>query len=128
MIAEDNIERLIETVRQIAYDLHVYLGNGMLENVYERGLRHRLEKVGLKVETQKPLVVKDEDGFVLGEYFVDLFVDDRLIVELKTAKSISNEHLAQTMNYLKVTGGDVAFLINFGSYKFESRKVYPPVG
>ena len=59
---KDGIEKLVEDVRQIAYGVHVYLGNGYLEKVYENCLRHRLEKSGSTVESQKRLEVKDEDG------------------------------------------------------------------
>lgn len=114
---------LLNEVRQIAYDLHVYLGTGLLEKVYENGLKHRLELAGHKVETQKPLKVYDKDGTVLGDYFVDLFVDDSLIVELKATKCLIGEHLAQTMNYLKIMDRELALLINFGSYRFECRSV-----
>ena len=85
----DEIENLIKEVRQVAYELHVYLGIGLLEKVYENGLRHRLEMSGHKVETQKPLAVFDADGFVLGEYFADLVVDDSLVIELKSVKGIA---------------------------------------
>ena len=112
---------LIAKVRQVAYDLHVYLGTGLLEKVYENGLKHRLEKIGLKVEAQKPMKVMDEDGFVLGDYFADLVVEDTLIVELKAAKMLSSEHVAQLINYLKITGKESGLLVNFGSYKFEAR-------
>ena len=117
---EDSL-KLIEEVRQIAYDLHVYLGTGMLEKVYENGLKHRLEIAGHKVEPQKPLKVHDVDGFLLGDYFVDLFVDDKLIIELKAAKALVAEHVAQTINYLKIMKQPCALLINFGSYKFECK-------
>ena len=112
---------LIAKVRQVAYDLHVYLGTGLLEKVYENGLKHRLEKFGLKVEAQKPMKVMDEDGFVLGDYFADLVVEDKLIVELKAAKMLSAEHVAQLINYLKITRKECGLLVNFGSYKFEAR-------
>ena len=119
------IEDIVKTVRQIAYDLHVYLGNGYLEKIYENGLRHRLERAGFAVEAQKPLVVRDDDGFLLGEYFADLIVDGRLIIELKSVKTLASEHYAQVLNYLKITGFERALLINFGSYKFEVRTVVP---
>lgn len=93
----------------------------MLEKVYENGLKHRLEAAGHKVESQKPLAVYDEDGFELGNYYVDLFVDDCLIIELKAAKSIAAEHVAQTINYLKIMRRKMALLINFGSYRFECK-------
>ena len=117
------MKELIEKVRQIAYDLHVYLGNGLLEKVYEVGLKHRLELAGFKVEEQKALKVRDFDGFVLGDYFADLVVEDKLIIELKAVRELAGEHYAQTLNYLKITGLTHALLINFGSYKFEVRTV-----
>ena len=116
-------KELLDEVRQVAYDLHVYLGSGMLEKVYENGLKHRLELAGHKVEAQKPLKVYDQDGFTLGDYFVDLYIDDELIVELKAVSALSSSHLAQTMNYLSVMKKDTALLINFGSYKFECRSI-----
>ena len=120
-----NIKTLLDRIRQIAYDLHAYLGTGLLEKVYENGLLHRLKQAGLKVEAQQPLKVYDSDGFCLGEYFADLVVEDKVIVELKVVKGIANEHYAQILNYLKITGAPAGLLINFGSYKFEVRTVVP---
>ena len=120
-----DLKILVARIRQIAYDLHAYLGTGLLEKVYENGLAHRLQKDGFRVETQKPLKVYDSDGFCLGEYFADLMVEDKVIVELKAVKGIANEHYAQILNYLKITGAPAGLLINFGSYKFEVRTVIP---
>lgn len=117
------MRELVDEVRQIAYDVHVYLGNGYLEKVYENCLRHRLERAGHKVEAQKSLTVLDDDGFILGEYFADLVVDDQLIIELKSAKKLTEEHLSQILNYLKITGFDYGLLVNFGAYQFEVRVV-----
>lgn len=122
---EDETRELVAKIRQVAYELHTYLGTGLLEKVYENGLRHRLEQAGLKVETQKPMKVYDNDGFCLGEYFADLVVEDKVIVELKAAANIANEHYTQILNYLKITGAPAGLLINFGSYKFEIRTVIP---
>lgn len=123
-MSREELDSLIEQVRQVAYRLHVYLGVGLLEKVYENGLKHRLEKAGFKVDAQKPLKVVDEDGFVLGDYYADLVVNDELIIELKAVKMITNEHLAQLLNYLAITKQAAGLLINFGSYKFESRVVH----
>ena len=123
-MSREELDRLIEQVRQVAYRLHVYLGVGLLEKVYENGLKHRLEKAGFKVDAQKPLKVVDEDGFVLGDYYADLVVNDELIIELKAVKMIANEHLAQLLNYLAITKQAAGLLINFGSYRFESRVVH----
>ena len=120
-----DIENLVAKIRQIAYDLHVYLGNGFLEKVYANGLVHRLRKAGFLVEVQKPLRFFDNDGFCLGEYFADLVVEGLVVVELKAVQSIANEHYAQILNYLKITGAPAGLLINFGSFKFEVRTVIP---
>ena len=99
-----DIENLVAKIRQIAYDLHVYLGNGFLEKVYANGLVHRLRKAGFLVEVQKPLRVFDSDGFCLGEYFADLVVEGLVVVELKAVQSIANEHYAQILEALAKPG------------------------
>ena len=123
MKTEEEILKVIEVIRQTAYDLHVYLGNGYLEKVYENALRKRLLKKGVDVKSQVPLTVHDEDGSVVGEYLADMLVEGCVIVELKAAKAIAPEHYAQVINYLKTTGLKYGLLINFGSYKFEVRRV-----
>ena len=119
----DELRELASQVGQIAYRVHEYFGNGLLEKVYESALEHRLIKAGCKVERQKPLKVFDEDGYCVGDSFVDMLVNDGLIVELKAVKSLVPEHFAQIMNYLKITRNPVGLLINFGSYKFERRTI-----
>ena len=79
-----DIKTLADQVRQIAFDIHVYHAHGHLEKVYENALAHRLRKAGLSVEQQHPIKVYDEDGTEIGDYFADLLVDGRLIIELKT--------------------------------------------
>jgi GxxExxY protein len=115
-------EDLVAQVRQTAYNIHVYHAHGHLEKVYENALVHRLRLAGLSVHQQHPILVRDEDGTVIGEYFADLIVEDRLLIELKAAKTLSDEHTAQILGYLKSTGLDHGMLINFGSYKFQVRK------
>jgi len=117
-----DIKSLCDQVRQTSYDIHVYHGHGHLEKVYENALAHRLTKAGLKVKQQQPINVYDEDGTLIGEYIADLFVEDVLIVELKTAKTLASEHEAQIIGYLKSARIEHGLLINFGSYKFEIRK------
>ena len=124
-VEKERIDKLVEEVRQIAYNVHVYLGNGYLEKVYENCLKHRLEKAGYCVESQKKLEVRDEDGYLLGEYFADLVLNGELILELKAVSNLAGEHYAQVLNYLKITGFKKAILINFGSYRFETRTVVP---
>ena len=116
------INDLCDIVRQTAYDIHVYHANGHLEKVYENALANRLRKAGLDVNQQHPLKVYDEDGTIIGEYFADLLVDGRLIVELKAAKTLADEHVAQILGYLKASRIEHGLLINFGSYRFQIRK------
>ena len=118
------LKALAADVGQIAYDIHEYFGAGLLEKVYETAFEHRLQKNGYKVERQKPLNVYDEDGFCVGEYFVDLYVNDCLVVELKATTTLLPEHYAQLINYLKIMEKPVGLLVNFGSRKFERRTVY----
>jgi GxxExxY protein len=116
------INELCDLVRQTSYDIHVYHGNGHLEKVYENALAHRLRKAGCEVRQQHPLNVFDEDGTEIGNYNADLLVDSRLIVELKAAKAIADEHIAQTLGYLKAAHIEHGLLVNFGSYRFQIRK------
>ena len=119
----EKLRELAAQVGQIAYGVHEYFGTGLLEKVYEAALEHRLIKAGYKVERQKPLRVFDEDGYCVGDYFVDMLVDDSLMVELKAVKTLAPEHFAQILNYLKIAHTPVGLLINFGSYKFERRTI-----
>ena len=120
----EELKALASEVGQIAYGVHEYFGTGLLEKIYETALEHRLKKGGYKVERQKPLNVYDEDGFCVGEYFVDLYINNCLVVELKATAALAPEHYAQIINYLKIMDKPVGLLINFGSRKFERRTVY----
>jgi GxxExxY protein len=113
---------LCNVVRQTAYDIHPYHGNGHMEKVYENALTHRLRKAGLDVKQQHPLTVFGEDGTIIGEYLADLLVENQLIIELKACRALADEHVAQVLGYLKSSKLEHGLLINFGSYKFEIRK------
>ena len=117
-----DIKVLCDQVRQTRFQVHAYLGHGHLEKVYENALAHRLRKAGLKVIQQQSLKVFDEDGTLIGDYLADLLVEDVLMVELKTAKSLAHEHEAQILGYLKASRFEHGLLINFGSARFEIRK------
>ena len=124
-MTEEESKVKCDAIRQIAYELHVYLGTGYLEKVYENGLAHRLSKAGFNVKTQVPIKVCDEDGYVIGDYIVDMLVDG-IVIELKAVSALQNAHIAQTINYLSAMKIDYGMLINFGSPKFESRKLARP--
>jgi GxxExxY protein len=122
-MTDSEAKALCDRIRQTAYDLHAYLGTGFLEKIYETGLAHRLEKAGHSVQTQIPVAVHDEDGFLLGEYIADMIADG-ILVELKAVTTLRPEHLAQTINYLHALRMDHGLLINFGSPKFQCRHLY----
>ena len=115
-------KELCDIVRETAYAIHIYHGHGHLEKVYENALANRLRKAGIDVRQQHPLKVYDEDGTILGEYFADLLVDGRLLMELKACRATADEHVAQILGYLKSAQIEDGLLINFGSYKFEVKK------
>jgi GxxExxY protein len=104
---------LTEKIIGCAYKVHNTLGPGFLEKVYENALRIELEKLGLRVKQQEPINVKYE-GHLVGEYYADLWVDERVVVELKAAQTLVKEHEVQLVNYLTATGVNDGLLINFG--------------
>jgi GxxExxY protein len=93
-----------------------------LEKIYQNALVHRLRKQGLQVEAQKPLNVYDEDGTLLGEFFADLVVEGKLLIELKAVSTLVDEHVAQVLGYLRSSRIEDGLLINFGSPKLQIRK------
>ena len=121
-MTESEAKVLCDRIRQIAYEVHEYLGTGYLEKVYENALVHRLQLAGMNVRTQVPITVRDQDGFVLGEYVADI-VAEGLVIELKAVATLLPVHVAQVINYLKAMRIEHGMLINFGSEKFQCRKV-----
>ena len=118
----NDVMQLCDVVRETAFAIHRYLKHGHLEKVYENALAHRLRKSGLDVKQQYALHVLDDDGTLLGQYYPDLFVDNQLIIEVKAAKTLAAEHVAQVLGYLRASRIEHGALINFGGPKFEIRK------
>jgi GxxExxY protein len=105
------------------YKVYNSLGYGFLEKVYENALKIELLKLGLQVEQQKNIKVFYESEQV-GEYFADLLVNDLVIVELKAAENLCEEHEAKLLNYLKATELEAGLLLNFGKEPQFKRKLY----
>ncbi len=105
-----------------AYEVGKHLKYGYLEKVYENALGYEISKTGLKVEQQKSILVKYKEA-VVGNYTADLLVENRLLVELKTAKGIEDAHIAQCLNYLTATDLRICLLINFGERKIEFKRL-----
>ena len=118
----DNINQLCDVVRETSFAIHSYHRNGHLEKIYENALVHRRRKLGLRVEQRQPLIVYDEEGTILGDYFADLFVEGCLIIELKACKAVADEHVAQILGYLKSARIETGLLINFGASKLHIKK------
>ena len=98
------------------------LGYGFLEKVYENSLAVELEKRAIHFEQQKPIKVHYE-GRIVGDYIADIIVDEKILLELKSAQAISDSFVAQTLNYLKATGIRLGIILNFGPEKMESKRV-----
>ena len=98
------------------------LGHGFLEKVYENALITELRLKGLKAESQEPLKVFYKDNMV-GEYFADIIVENKVIVELKAVERIEKVHQAQLLNYLKATGIKVGLLVNMRYPKAEIKRM-----
>ncbi|GAF97305.1 unnamed protein product [marine sediment metagenome] len=119
---KQDIKQLCDVIRETSFEIHCYHRSGHLEKIYENALAHRLGKKGIKVEQQYPLSVYDEDDTLLGDFHADLFVDDRLIVEVKACKTLANEHIAQLLGYLRASRIEHGLLINFGGPKLQIKK------
>ena len=117
-----SLEALVEKVIGAAYEVSNVLGAGFLEKIYERALMEELNLRGIRVKAQAPYPVAYK-GKLIGTYAADLVVEDRLLVEVKCVDAFSNEHLAQCINYLKVSRLHLALLINFRRPKVEWRRV-----
>ena len=112
---------ITEAIIGCAFDVINELGIGFLESVYEKSLAIALQERRFQVQCQKPIQVRFRNRIV-GEFYADLLVEGKVIVELKAVKAIAPEHQAQIINYLKATGIEVGLLINFGSPKIEYKR------
>ncbi|HOD50847.1 MAG TPA: GxxExxY protein [Candidatus Hydrogenedentes bacterium] len=108
-----DIDELTYQIIACAYRVHCALGPGFLEKVYENALRIELEEATLQVAQQVPIPVSYH-GRVVGDFYVDLWIEDRVLVELKAVHQVAKEHEAQLVNYLQATGVENGLLINFG--------------
>jgi GxxExxY protein len=98
------------------------LGAGFLEKVYQRALLHelRLQRIRASAEASFPVTYK---GHRVGDYFADILVEDVLVIELKCAERLSDEHIAQCLNYLRASGRTLCLLVNFQRPKVEWKRL-----
>jgi GxxExxY protein len=117
-----NIDDITYQIRGAIFEVNRVLGHGYLEKVYEKALMIELRNRGLGVVNQVPLKVTYKEEIV-GDYFADLLVEGRVIVEIKAVKHLLKEHQAQLLNYLKATGIHVGLLVNFTKNKAEIKRM-----
>ena len=116
-------KEITSKIIQAFYKVYNTLGYGFLEKVYENAMRIEISKSGLHVEQQKNIKVFYESEQV-GDYYADLLIENLIIVELKAAETICDEHETQLLNYLKATDIKVGLLINFGKKAEIKRKIF----
>ncbi len=119
---EHRLNSLTETVLGAVFEVSNTLGAGFLEKAYERALLKELGLRGMRATSQKsfPVIYKDQ---CVGEYFADILVEDVLVVELKCADRLVNEHTAQCLNYLRASGLPICLLVNFQRPKVEWKRI-----
>jgi GxxExxY protein len=120
---EGKHKALTERIINIFFEVYNRLGYGFLEKVYENAMMIEFEKAGIQAVAQSPIrVLYDEK--VVGEYYTDILVDDKVIVEIKAARVLAPENEAQLLNYLKASNIEVGLLLNFGPRPQIKRKVF----
>jgi GxxExxY protein len=105
-----------------AFEVSNTLGAGFLEKVYARALLQELRLRGIRAATEVSFAVTYK-GHRVGEYFADIIVDDLVVIELKCVDRLSNEHMAQCLNYLRASGMAICLLLNFQRPTLEWKRI-----
>jgi len=119
-----DLDAITERILACAFKVSTGLGPGFLEKLYENALVIELERAGLRVVRQQPLSVW-YDGIPIGQFAVDLLVEDQVLVELKGVRALEDVHLAQSLNYLRASLLPTCLLLNFGAPKLEFQRLAP---
>ena len=117
-----DINTVTEKIIGCAYRVSNSLGIGFVEKVYENALAHDIQVSGFKVAQQAPIKVQ-YDGIIVGDFYADLLVEEKVLVELKAVSMLMNEHVAQSLNYLRASGLEICLLINFGTTKVQIKRL-----
>jgi GxxExxY protein len=104
---------LSEKIIGAAIKVHKNLGPGLLESAYEECLYYELEKLQLKIEKQKPMPLIYENVKLDIGYRIDILVEDKVVIEIKSVEALNDVHLAQILTYLKLSNSKLGLLINF---------------
>ncbi|SDC47038.1 GxxExxY protein [Pedobacter soli] len=104
---------LTRTIIGLAIDVHTALGPGLLENAYKECLFYKIDQAGFQVEKEKIMPLVFEDVKLDCGYRIDILVENKLVLELKSIEALSDVHLAQTLTYMKLGGYRFGLLMNF---------------
>lgn len=116
------IDGLIYRVIGCMIEVHKQLGPGFLEKVYRRAIACELERQGIRFQTEKEIELQYK-GESIGTHRLDLFVEDELVIELKTVEELHKKHYAQVRSYLKAVHQPVGLLVNFADFQLNARRV-----
>lgn len=114
---------ITEKIIKVFYEVYNELGYGFLEKVYERAMFYALQDAGFNTVSQYPLSVNFRE-YNVGDYYADLIVENKIIIELKAVEKIIRDHEVQLVNYLKATNIEVGLLLNFGPKPQIKRKIF----
>jgi GxxExxY protein len=116
-----DLRELTYQINGAVYEVNKVLGAGFLEKVYENALLAELKRGNLSAESQVPIAVRYK-GEIVGEYFADIVVEGKIILEIKAVESLSKIHEAQLLNYLRTTGITIGLLINLKHPKADVKR------
>ncbi|MGA2323674.1 MAG: GxxExxY protein [Sedimentisphaerales bacterium] len=116
-------EELSKKIIAAVFAVHKELGHGFLEKVYRNALAIELGQSGLNCAVEVPLKVSYR-GRLVGEYYADIIVDNKIIIEAKAVNKLNSAHEVQLVNYLKATGKQIGLLINFGQTVEVKRRIF----
>lgn len=121
---KSKVDSITERIIGAAHKVSNALGIGFVEKVYDNAFTHEMRKAGLTVVQQHPIKVT-YDEIVIGEFFVDLLVEEIVLVELKSVSTLNDNHMMQALNYLRASGLPACLLINFGTPRAQIRRLHP---
>ncbi len=107
----------------LCMEVHNNLGKGFLEIVYKDALEYEFRKAHIPSEREKEYVVKYKDIILPHKFYADFVVYDKIILEVKGIAGIADEHIAQTLNYLKVSNNKLGLIVNFGQLSLQYKRV-----
>jgi GxxExxY protein len=116
------LDKITSKVIACAHEVSNTLGSGFLEKVYENAMLVELRRARLRASQQVPFQVRYRDE-VIGQYLVDILVNESVVLEIKACAALDRIHRAQCINYLNVTGLPVALLINFATPRVDVRRI-----